>query len=222
MTELVNYLKPALIALNSPHLVAQFQKVFGIESHFNTKHSEDLLINEYNSAFNNQNKPKDLANGNVVKNELNGIKPNEAKQRSAQRIETNQKIDKCPAQNETNVETIGASNSSVKKLKKDTSNKSHKRQSSNAKMLINNTDHSHIVAKTTIHSRFWYYFFHLGASMGVLFSSSFCFHIFIYLKFFYFFNFFKEMKYFIAFFFHFGFGMLIQLSAEKYANKNED
>ena len=38
----------------------------------------------------------------------------------------------------------------------------HRRQLS----LVNNTDHMGIVANTIIHSKFWYYVFHLGAAMG--------------------------------------------------------
>jgi hypothetical protein len=42
----------------------------------------------------------------------------------------------------------------------------HRRQLSQPKKFVNVTDHTHIVSNTTIHSRFWYYFFSLGAAMG--------------------------------------------------------
>jgi hypothetical protein len=40
------------------------------------------------------------------------------------------------------------------------------KKNENLKRLIVKTDHSHILANTIIHNKFWYYFFQFGAHMG--------------------------------------------------------
>ena len=163
MTELINY-------LNSPHLVAEFQKIFGIESHFNSNlnnHSEESSIVENNSfkAYNTNRILSVKDNFNINNNNELDANLDSVRQRLTQSKKSKNNL----AQKEANVETIGASVSDT--IRNNSSNHfKHKRQPSGVKMLINTTDHSHIVAKTTIHSRFWYYFFHLGASMGNLIS----------------------------------------------------
>ncbi|RNA24291.1 sphingosine-1-phosphate phosphatase 1-like [Brachionus plicatilis] len=106
MHDLINY-------LNSPHLVAAFQKIFGIEPTF-------------------ESKPKILDQPVLKIKKRSPLKKNETPE------------DKNYVINQT----------------------SHKRTSSNPKKLVNITDHSHLIANTLIHNRFWYYFFHLGAAMG--------------------------------------------------------
>jgi len=64
----------------------------------------------------------------------------------------------------TNIETIGPTSNTNTQEHSDTNK--HKRNSSNVKVLVNNTDHCNIVANTTIHNQFWFYLFHLGAAMG--------------------------------------------------------
>lgn len=131
MSELFNY-------LNSPQLVANFQKIFGIESHFDTNDSSASIKTTSTSfaALTIQNNENDLKKRSKHSNES--------------KLDTN---------SNTNVETIGPISHDSK----------HKRQSSNVKVLVNNTDHSHIVANTTIHNKFWFYLFHLGAAMGKIF-----------------------------------------------------
>ncbi len=166
MTELINY-------LNSPHLVAEFQKIFGIEPHFNSNinlnnHSEGPLIVENNSIKESNSNRVSTVKDKTNINNKNNNESDDLNQRLAQRKKIIKKNENNLAQKETNVETIRASSVSDTNQNNPNSHFKHKRQSSGVKMLINTTDHSHIVAKTTIHSRFWYYFFHLGASMGNL------------------------------------------------------
>ena len=45
-------------------------------------------------------------------------------------------------------------------------NNKNNNKTGNLKRLIVKTDHSHILANTIIHNKFWYYFFQFGAHLG--------------------------------------------------------
>ena len=137
MSELLNY-------LNSPDLVANFQKVFGIESHFD--HNHESNSRNGGDLYSSSN-GKDSMNGNGVSN---GGGEHLGPRNHARKTVT------------STVTTNGSSSTSQHESDEGSSKKkSHKRTLSNMK-----TDHSHIVANTTIHSRFFWFFFHLGAAMG--------------------------------------------------------
>ena len=146
MSEILSY-------LNSPHLVANFQKIFGIESHFNDSNSS---LSGKSIQNENIKKLKNNLNENVkvFKNDENEIKKIK---KSSKKLS-----DSDSSGTEINVETIGS-----KVINNDEKlSKTHKKELNGIKTIVNGTDHSHIVANTTIHNRFWYYFFHLGAEMG--------------------------------------------------------
>jgi sphingosine-1-phosphate phosphatase 1 len=158
MTELLNY-------LNSPHLVANFQKVFGIESQFDSNlDSHHLHHNiKINGHLNAKKSPVVIKSANINKLETSKIQT-----RSRSTINNN-------SNGSVTLVSNGYSNGSTVTttiLKKTVSNedendtKTHKRQLSGVKKFVNNTDHTNIVANTTIHIKFWYYFFRLGAAMG--------------------------------------------------------
>jgi sphingosine-1-phosphate phosphatase 1 len=138
MSVLLNY-------LNSPHLVANFQKVFGIESHFDSDMATTNDINHNYPIVTNRNL---LSNGNLnhYSNE-NGVSINQ------RNLNKNQ-----PTNNSrSSIETNNVNNNDQNQTK-------HKRNTSNTKKL--DTDHTNIIANTTIHNQFWYYIFCLGAAMG--------------------------------------------------------
>jgi sphingosine-1-phosphate phosphatase 1 len=118
MSELFNY-------LNSPHLVANFQKVFGIESHFDASFSSSPSSRSTNNNATSTTKPS-------------------AKHR--------------PDETVLKRSTVTSH--------EEASQSGHRRNGSNPATKQLNTDHTHIVANTTIHSQFWYYLFCLGAAMG--------------------------------------------------------
>lgn len=160
MSELLSY-------LNSPHLVANFQKIFGIESHFNTNlydtntnitttTTTESLVKKQSKASSIKNDEKNLVDCSTTK---------------TTRSRNNKKKVELEL-NETKIETIGPesvkySPSNKTNQKNNNNDNTHKRDSSKVKILVNNTDHSHIVANTILHNKFWFYFFHLGASMGI-------------------------------------------------------
>lgn len=94
-----------LTAMNNPQIVADFQKVFGLEWEFDQNN-----------------------NDNTVKDQNVTEQPN------------------CS--------------------KKLTKNAQDPTVSSSQEHMITNTDHTHIVTKTKINIKFWYYFFHVGAALG--------------------------------------------------------
>jgi hypothetical protein len=141
MSVLLNY-------LNSPHLVANFQKVFGIESHFDSEMTTTNDINHNYQIVANRNL---LSNGYFHHSNENGstiqrnLIINEQNNNSHSSIETNSvNNNNNPSQNQNQTK--------------------HKRNTSNTKKV--DTDHTNIIANTTIHSQFWYYLFCLGAAMG--------------------------------------------------------
>jgi len=91
--------------MNNPQIVADFQKVFGLEWEFDQNN-----------------------NDNTVKDQNVTEQPN------------------CS--------------------KKLTKNAQDPTVSSSQEHMITNTDHTHIVTKTKINIKFWYYFFHVGAALG--------------------------------------------------------
>jgi len=83
MTELINY-------LNSPHLVAEFQKIFGIEPHFNSNinlnnHSEGSLIVENNSIKESNSNRVSTVKDKTNINNKNNNESDDLNQRLAQR-----------------------------------------------------------------------------------------------------------------------------------------
>jgi membrane-associated phospholipid phosphatase len=147
-----------LTYLNSPHLVANFQKTFGIESHFDSNNSSAKIDNNHGHQSTKHSK-------------INGIESLETKKRigkSKQRVSSSGHLNYSSNESTstlTQTETI-----TIKQDENDTEEpektSKHKRTLSGPKKFVNDTDHSHIIAQTTIHSQFWYYMFLLGASMG--------------------------------------------------------
>lgn len=104
--------------LNNPQLVADFQKVFGLEWEFD-HHSSDA------------------GGSDTLINKNGGVKPDQNNNTSDASAQT---------QNSTSV--------------------TFKRGHTKTNSVVSDTDHSHIVSKTIITKKFWYYFFHVGAAMG--------------------------------------------------------
>jgi sphingosine-1-phosphate phosphatase 1 len=124
--------------LNNPQLVADFQKVFGIESRFDSQ-SAAAKLSSLSSTKTVNSLPKSPKQ-----------RPNKKKQRSI---------------SPKNQQSAQQENEKFKTENSNTENESknkHRRQLS----LVNNTDHANIIASTIIHSRFWFYLFHVGAAMG--------------------------------------------------------
>ena len=107
MYELLRY-------LHSPHLVASFQRLFGIESLTADKHQKHQQQQKQQQEQYHETPPKN-----------NGIK------------------------HDHNDKQMQQPSSSPKKKK-----------------LVNSTDDSNNAAPAIIHTRFWFYLFHLGAAMG--------------------------------------------------------
>lgn len=150
MSELLNY-------LNSPDLVANFQKVFGIESHFDHNHHDHAIhadLSSYRADVKSNGSSSSLTAAN-------------GRQRAAKK----EKEPQTSLSNGHNGHSRNGSNGSASHHQESSNGtdggeaggkkKSHTRTLSNVK-----TDHSHIVANTTIHSKFFWIFFHLGAAMG--------------------------------------------------------
>jgi len=154
MTEFLNY-------LNSPHLVANFQKIFGIESKFDDSnhiqlnhHFKYVDLPSHSSAKSCLVKP--VSNSNVIqtRSRSNNINAN-----STSTSTTTITINKT---NHKTTSTNSQSTQTTNELKLNTENDELKR----TKKLVNKTDDKNIIANTTIHIKFWYYFFRLGAAMG--------------------------------------------------------
>jgi sphingosine-1-phosphate phosphatase 1 len=258
MSEILNY-------LNSPHLVANFQKIFGIESQFKNSTSENVITNsngteshklvkkltndngissnhksECNSktsVFSQNQEPavlfkqstndinsKNINGLNNITNKLEAVSPNNLTKRHlntpasssaintsgyslrSRQIEDSLNPDSendyrktyghnkptSPSHNQKEqikqspnsqpiVKTVSNGKAKlddtndIQQQQSKTNNNEdshhnkhahHRRQLSQPKKFVNITDHTHIVSNTTIHSRFWYYFFRLGAAMG--------------------------------------------------------
>lgn len=166
MSELLSY-------LNSPHLVANFQKIFGIESHFNTN-LYDNNTNITTSTTTSESLVKKQSKASSIKNdEKNSVDCSTTKTTRSRNNDNNNNKKKVELElNETKIETIGPESvkyttSNMTNNKNNNNDNTHKRDSSKCEILVNNTDHSHIVANTILHNKFWFYFFHLGASMGI-------------------------------------------------------
>lgn len=156
MSVLLNY-------LNSPHLVANFQKVFGIESHFDSDFSTTNDINH--------NYPI-VANRNLLSNGGGGVgggyssnhHQNYSTNENNSSIITQRNLIKKDEPKDSSPSTEITDNVNSKSTNNDQNQTKHKRNTSNTKIL--DTDHTNIIANTTIHSQFWYYLFCLGAAMG--------------------------------------------------------
>jgi hypothetical protein len=167
MSELLSY-------LNSPHLVANFQKIFGIESHFNTN-LYDNNANITTSTTTSESLVKKQSKASSIKNDEKNSVDCSATKTTRSRNNNNNNNNKKKVElelNETKIETIGPESvkyttSNMTNNKNNNNDNTHKRDSSKCKILVNNTDHSHIVANTILHNKFWFYFFHFGASMGM-------------------------------------------------------
>lgn len=150
MSEIIHY-------LNSPHLVASFQKIFGVEPEFNSSVSS---LDDHDDAVSSANV------SSVSSTESDSLKHSPVKNQQLSNNQTKSKSIRNRSKREplTNIETIGPTSNTNTQEHSDTNK--HKRNSSNVKVLVNNTDHCNIVANTTIHNQFWFYLFHLGAAMG--------------------------------------------------------
>jgi hypothetical protein len=160
MTEFLNY-------LNSPHLVANFQKIFGIESKFDDSNhiqmnhhfkyvglpshsnTKSILVKPVNEKYTNSSSK----NINVIqtRSRSNNLNANSTSS-STTTLTINKNSHKATnsQSTQTNEFKINTENDELKRTKK----------------LVNITDDKNIIANTTIHIKFWYYFFRLGAAMG--------------------------------------------------------
>lgn len=173
MTEFLNY-------LNSPHLVANFQKVFGIESKFDDsgidiKHFKyvDLpLPPPATTTTHSNSKPiviKPVKSNIISKNNNISHNNNIIQTRSrSNNIQNSNSIGSTTTTitiNKENTSTLLNQTFIPTKNKEKTTN-GENGELKKAKKLVNKTDDKNIIANTTIHIKFWYYFFKLGAAMG--------------------------------------------------------
>ena len=149
MSELINY-------LNSPHLVANFQKIFGIESQFD---DSSMGIKSYKFVELSTTKSTSMAS-KPVKSQTNF---------DSKKIQTRSRANNNSSNTATTTVTItkevNKSELSSQIANAESSTKTDE-ELKRMKKLVNSTDDKNIIANTTIHIKFWYYFFRFGAAMG--------------------------------------------------------
>jgi hypothetical protein len=163
MIEVISY-------LNNPQLVANFQKIFGIESHFDSKSttchrskvSNGSTITSNDTCQTSSTTPKTgtTSNGHVkrvTRSSTNQAAKTDTKINGAEKSVVEKS--RSPVKSITDTKPLDAATNGA--VITEGASK-HRRQLS----LVNKTDHNGIIAKTIIHSKFWYYLFQLGAAMG--------------------------------------------------------
>ena len=143
MSEILSY-------LNSPHLVASFQKVFGVEPEFSS--SEYKEKEEIYSTRNVGLRSNALSNANGKSGSGATIRKKSCDSSSKLLNQTNSNG------TITLTETKSDANTATRLIVTSSNQAGHRKTGSNGvkKQLVNVTDHSHLIANTTIHSRFLY------------------------------------------------------------------
>lgn len=146
MSEILSY-------LNSPHLVASFQKVFGVEPEFSSseyKEKEEIYSARNGAAM----RSHALSNGNGKSGSATIRKKSCDSSKLLNQTNSNGTI----TLTETKTANSDPNTNTATRLIVTSSNQAgHRRTGSNGvkKQLVNVTDHSHLIANTTIHSRFF-------------------------------------------------------------------
>lgn len=109
--------------MNNPQIVADFQKIFGLEWEFDENNNIVKSEDETSKAVYHESDNNSSNSRKLTKNAQNGH---------------HHSISENHVNNETDDDAS----------------------------MVTNTDHTHIVSKTKINIKFWYYFFHIGAAMG--------------------------------------------------------
>lgn len=142
---------PFLHSMNDPQIVANFQKTFGLEWEFDDK----LTEKNYSKVDinNNQNAQK------LINTDKSSIKDRElAKNAQNSKNYSNGHLNNGYSSSTiTETTTLTTSNHKINDTTSKTKDKEY---------TVTNTDHTHIVSRTKINNRLWYYFFHIGAAMG--------------------------------------------------------
>lgn len=125
--------------MNDPQIVANFQKIFGLEWRF-----------DENDNVTNEVQPQGAVDEN--NNELNQKKSehtdHDIRSRKANSLQN--------AQPKDTTKMNGHANGPLNSTNTTSTDDYH----------VTDTDHTHIVSRTKINSKFWFYFFHVGAAMG--------------------------------------------------------
>ena len=178
MSELLNY-------LNSPHLVANFQKVFGIESQFDAasidyKHTFATLTKSLNGDYagsqkkNLPQKQQEPVNARTNANTVQTRSRSAINKSSGQHLNFNAN-GSVTTTSQTQTSTVTLTSKRVvltdqedanNELIEEKQQQQQQQQLKRTKKMVNITDDKNIIANTTIHIKFWYYFFRFGAAMG--------------------------------------------------------
>jgi hypothetical protein len=148
MSEILSY-------LNSPHLVASFQKVFGVEPEFSSseyKEKEEIYSTRNGAGL----RSHALSNAN---GKSGGGATIRKKSCDSSKLLNQTNSNGTITLTETKTANSDANTNTATRLIVTSSNQAgHRRTGSNGvkKQLVNVTDHSHLIANTTIHSRFLY------------------------------------------------------------------
>lgn len=159
MSEILSY-------LNSPHLVASFQKVFGVEPEFsNHNHNHNESLNGHHHHHELDDEKPVRARLNRVHTQGNGVINMNGKKQQPQTTKLTSNLNgangtitltETKTLTTTRIESNGVSVGGDLTNDGLSSSSQHKRTNSNSsvkKQLVNVTDHSHLIANTTIHSR---------------------------------------------------------------------
>lgn len=126
-----------LTDMNNPQIVANFQKIFGLEWKFD---ENNTISDKTNYVDNNNNTTNN--NQNQENTHLRSRKENPSEKNAQAGLQNGL----------MNGHSVGSNHLNNSNSSED--------------YHITHTDHTHIVSKTKINNKFWFYFFHIGAAMG--------------------------------------------------------